>query len=198
MTPELNREYPELDEPEVFEQMVDLTVRHMKAIGGHLRRAQHAKATSCVTAEFRIADEVRPDLRHGVFREPGQTFSAIVRFSNSPSTFDKDGTGTARGMAIKLQNVVGTRATAGDTDSTQDFLMVDHPVFPFPNPKAYVETMRRKGIPLIGDVVVVAHLALLEPKELEIIKAIKAKHVASPLEINYWSGSPYWLGPAAG
>ena len=76
--------------------------------------------------------------------------------------------------------------------------MVDHPVFPFPNPKAYVETMSRKGIPLIGDVVVVAHLALLEPKELEIIKAIKAKHVASLLEINYWSGSPYWLGPATG
>ena len=58
--------------------------------------------------------------------------------------------------------------------------------------------MSRKGIPLIGDVVVLAHLALLEPKELEIIKAIKAKHVASLLEINYWSGSPYWLGPASG
>jgi hypothetical protein len=198
MTPELNREYPELDDPEVFDQMVNLTVGHMKPIDGHLRRAQHAKATSCVTAEFRIADDVRPDLRHGIFRQPGQTFSAIVRFSNSPSSFGKDGTGTARGLAIKLQDVAGTRAIEGDTDSTQDFLMVDHPVFPFPNPKAYVETMSRKGIPLIGDVVVLAHLALLEPKELEIIKAIKGKHVASLLEINYWSGSPYWLGPAAG
>src|SRR5258707_3941404 len=118
MTPELNREYPELDDPEIFEQMIELTVDHMKPVDGHLRRAQHAKATSCVTAELRIADDVRPELRHGIFRQPGQTFNAIVRFSNSPSTFDKDGTVTARGMAIKLQDVAGTRAIDGHTDTT--------------------------------------------------------------------------------
>src|SRR5260370_38550972 len=150
MTPDLNREYPELDDPKVFEQMVNLTVGQMKPICGHLRRAQHAKATSCVTAEFRIAADVRSDLRHGIFRQPGRTFSAIVRLSNSQATFEKDGTGTARGFAIKLLDVVGTRAVTGDGDSTQDFLMIDHPVFPFPDPKAYVETISRKGIPLIG------------------------------------------------
>ena len=191
MTPELNREYPELDDPAVFEHMVNLTVGHMKPIDGQMRRAQHAKATSCVTAEFRIAEEVPSHLRHGIFRQPGQTFSAIVRLSNSQGSFDKDGTGTARGLAIKLLNVEGTRAIAGDAGNTQDFLMMDHPVFPFPDPKAYVETMVRKDIPLIGDLVVVAHLALLEPKELKVLKAIKDKHVASPLEIDYWSGTPF-------
>ena len=65
MTPELNREYPELDDPKVFEQMVNLTLDQMKPISGHLRRGQHAKATGCVTAEFRIADDVPSDLRHG-------------------------------------------------------------------------------------------------------------------------------------
>lgn len=198
MTPELNREYPELDDPKVFEQMVNLTVGQMKPVCGHLRRGQHAKATGCVTAEFRIADDVPSDLRHGIFRQPGRSFSAIVRFSNSQGTFEKDGTGTARGLAIKLLDVVGTRAAAGDGDSTQDFLMLDDPVFPFPDPKAYVETISRKSIPLIGDLVALAHLALLEPEELRILKAIKGKHVASPLEIKYWSGTPFWLGPAAG
>ena len=43
-----------------------------------------------------------------------------------------------------------------------------------------------------------AHLALLERNELKIVNAIKGKHVASPLEIKYWSGTPFWLGPAAG
>src|SRR4051812_34479790 len=76
--------------------------------------------------------------------------------------------------------------------------MVNHPVFPFPDPKAYVDTMRRKNVPLIGDVLAGVHLALLEPNEFKIIKDIKAKEVASPLEINYWSGTPFWLGPAAG
>ena len=88
-------------------------------------------------------------------------------------------------MAIKLLDVVGTRAVADDGDGAQDFLMIDHPVFPFPDPKAYFETISRKNIPLIGDLVPGAHMALLAPKELEIVKAIKRKHVASPLEIKY-------------
>jgi Catalase len=196
--PELNREYPELDDPKVFEQMVDLTVSHMKPIGGHLRRGQHAKATGCVAAEFRIADDVPSNLRHGIFREPGRTFSAIARFSNSQGTFEKDGTGTARGLAVKLLDVIGMRAVAGDGDSTQDFLMVNNPVFPFPDPKAYVETMRRKDIPLIGDLVAAIHLALLEPNEAKIVKDIRGHWVASPLKIKYWSGTPFWLGPVAG
>jgi hypothetical protein len=198
MIPELNREYPELDDPKVFEQMVNLTVGQMKGIQGHLRRGQHAKPTGCVTAEFRIADDVRSDLRHGIFRQPGRTFSAIVRFSNSQGTFEKDGTGAARGLAIKLLDVAGTRTVEGDGDSTQDFLMVNHPVFPFPDPKAYVETMRLKDIPLIGNVLAGAHLALLEPKELKIRNDITGKRVASPLEIKYWSGTPFWLGTADG
>jgi hypothetical protein len=198
MTPEPNREYPELDDPKVFEQMVNLTVGQMKTIHGHLRRGQHAKATGCVIAEFRIADDVPSDLRHGIFRQLGRTFGAIVRFSNSQGTFEKDGTGTARGLAIKLLHVAGTRAVAGDDDSTQDFVMIDHPIFPFPDPKAYLETISRKNIPLIGDLVAAAHLALLERNELRIMNAIKGKHVASPLEIKYWSGTPFWLGPAAG
>jgi hypothetical protein len=198
MNPELNREYPELDDPEVFEQMVKLTVDQMEPVDGRLRRAQHAKATGCVTALFRIADTVPPGLRHGVFGQPGRVFNAIVRFSNSQGTFEKDSAGTARGLAIKLLDVSGSRAVPDDGDRTQDFLMIDHPVFPFPDPKSYVETISRKSIPLIGNLLAAAHLALLEPKELKILKAIRGKSVASPLEIEYWSGTPFWLGPATG
>jgi len=198
MTPELNHEYPELDDPKVFEEMVNLTVSQMKPVCGHLRRAQHAKATGCVIGEFRIANDVRPDLRHGIFRQLGHSFSAIVRFSNAKATFEKDGTGTARGLAIKLLDVAGERAVAEDGDTTQDFLMISHPVFLFPDPKAYVETMSRKSIPLIGDAVAAAQLLLLEPEEFKILKETRAKLVASPLQIQYWSATPFWLGPASG
>jgi hypothetical protein len=195
---ELNREYPELDDADVFQRMVNVTTRQMTSENGRMHRAQHAKATGCVTAEFIVNDAVRADLRHGIFQRPGRSFKAIVRFSNAQSTFHKDGVGTARGMAIKLLDVEGDRALPRDDDRTQDFLMVDHKVFPFPDPRAYVETMARKGIPLVGDLVATAHMALLEPKELRIVRNIRAQTVASPLEITYWSGSPYWLGPAAG
>ncbi len=203
MTPELNREYPELDDAEVFEQMVRLTVEQMKPVCGHLRRGQHAKATGCVTAEFRIADDVPSDLRHGIFSQPGRAFSAIVRFSNSQGTFEKDGTGTARGLAIRLLDVAGTRAVPDDGGNTQDFLMVDNPRFPFRDPKAYLEIIKRKVMgadlsPKIGELSALAHMALFEHDELKILKEIKGKHVASPLEIKYWSGTPFWLGPANG
>ena len=121
MNQELNREYPELDDQDVFEQMVTLTVGHMATIDGRLRRAQHAKATGCVAAWFRIADTVPADLRHGVFTQPGRSFDALVRFSNSQSTFEKDSTGTARGLAIKLLDARGPRAVPDDGDGTQDF-----------------------------------------------------------------------------
>jgi hypothetical protein len=198
MKPELNREYPELDAPDVFEQMATLTVEQMQPTDGRLRRAQHAKATGCVTAQFRIADTVPADLRHGVFGQLGRVFTAVVRFSNSQGTLEKDSVGTARGLAIKLLDVTGPRAVTDDGDSTQDFLMIDHPVFPFPDPAAYLETMRRRSIPLVGKLLAGAHLALREQKELEVIKAIKDKTVVSPLEIKYWSVTPSWLGPAAG
>jgi hypothetical protein len=196
--PELGREYPELDDRDVFERMVAITIGQMQMVDGHLRRGQHAKPTGNVRAEFRVADDIPVGLRHGIFANPGKTFTAIVRFSNSQNTFEKDSVGTARGLAIKLLDVVGTRAIPGDGDTTQDFLMVDHPVFPFPNPTAYFETLSRAQVPFIGKVLAGTHLALLERDELRIIKDIRAKHVATPLGVRYWSGSPFWLGPASG
>ena len=76
--------------------------------------------------------------------------------------------------------------------------MVDHPVFPFATPKAYLETIRRKDVRVVGGLLAFAHMAVAAPKELEVIKAIRSQHVGSPLEIRYWSGSPYWLGSASG
>ncbi len=101
-------------------------------------------------------------------------------------------------MAIKLLDVAGARAMPNDSDTTQDFLMIHYPVFPFPDPKAYSETISRKNIPLIGNLVAAAHLVLLERDELKIVKEIKGKRVASPLEIKYWSATPFRLGPATG
>lgn len=198
MTPELNREYVQPGEEEVFDQMVRLTVAQVSTKDGHRLRAQHAKATGCVTAKFQIAAEIPPDLRHGVFAEPGRSFDAIARFSNSQGTVEPDGEGTVRGLAIKLLSVTGERAIPNDPDRTQDFLLVDHPVFLFPNPTAYFAIMRRKNVPLIGKLFAAAHLVTFERDELAILNAMKSKHVASPLEITYWSGSPFWLGHANG
>src|SRR5712672_1579110 len=214
MDTKVDPKYLEPGEEEVFKEMVELTRKRMdrrnewmkneKPVCEHMLRAQHAKETGGVTAEFLFADDVPADLRHGIFEKPGRIFSAIVRFSTSNVAIEADNEGIARGLAIKLLNVQGDRAVPDDGESTQDFLMVNHPVFPFPNPKAYLKTLKwivrgERFSPSFGRALGFIHMILLlfiRRKSLGISIAIKGKPLASPLKITYWSGTPFWLGSA--
>jgi hypothetical protein len=199
MNPELLPDYSLPGEEHIIKEMIKLTIGLMEeSHDGCPLRVQHAKATACVRASFEIAADLPADLQHGVFSQPGRVFEAIVRFSNAQGTITPDGERTARGLAIKLLNVSGQRVMASDTDSSQDFLFVDHPVFPFPNPAEYRDVIKHKSVPLIGDLIALGYLQLFEPEQLKIIKEIRKKSVSSPLSITYWSGVPYWLGDAAG
>lgn len=194
MSLELNREYPEADEAALIEKMVGLTVRRIKPQQGRLRRGQHAKPTGCVRGQFTIRDDVPDELRHGVFRQPGRSFPAIVRASNAPEQLNPDGTGTARGIAVKLLDVDGTPAVPGTNPRCQDFLLINHPVFPFATPSEYVAFFACRGTSKVRDLIAVAWYALWHSQHFKIIKDIRSKVVASPFEITYWSASPYWLG----
>ena len=131
------------------------------------------------------------------FRERGRSFDAIVRFSNSQGTFEPDGTGTARGLAIKLLDVDGARAIPDDGDTTQDFLMVDHPVFPFPDPKSYAPNDQPEKHSACRKSRGPRPPGAPGAKRVADFERHQGKHVASPLRITYWS-APFWLGPASG
>lgn len=195
MNPKLNREYPEPDEDTLFEEMVKVAVERMKPQQGHIRRGQHAKATGCVRGVFTARDDVAEDLRYGVFRLPKQSFEAVVRFSNSSETIDRDGRAAARGMAIKLLDVDGVPAIRGTHNRCQDFLTVNNPVFPFATPAEYLKLFDIRATPLVGDLLAAAWLTLFHTRHLVIGAEILGEIVASPL-VTYWSASPYWLGPA--
>src|ERR1039457_4999584 len=194
MNPELNREYPEPGEAKLIEKMVELAVEHMKPQQGRICRGQHAKATGCVRGVFTIRDDVVDDLRYGVFQKPNQVFQAIVRFSNSSETIGPDGKGDARGIAIKLLDVAGTPAIPGTDMRCQDFLTVNFPVFPFATPAEFVKFFDIRETPFVGDPLALAWLALSTYRHLDIAWEILGEIAASPLELTYWSGSPYWLG----
>ena len=194
MNPELNREYLEPGEAKLIEKMVKLAVERMKPQQGRIRRGQHAKATGCVRGVFTIRDDVADDLRYGVFQKPNQVFQAIIRFSNSSETINPDGMGDARGMAIKLLDVAGTPAIPGTDNRCQDFLTVNYPVFPFATPAEFVKFFDIRETPFVGDPLAVAWLAFFSYRHLEIAREILGEIAASPLELRYWSGSPYWLG----
>ena len=194
MKPELNREYPEPNEAELFEEMVRLVGERMKPQLGRIRRGQHAKATGCVRGVFTIRDDVADELRYGVFNKPNRSFQAVVRFSNSSETIDPDDRIAARGMAIKLLDVQGAPAIPATDHRCQDFLTVNLPVFPFATPAEYVKFFTIRALPAVGDPLAAAWFALFHPLHAESVIEVAAKRVASPL-LAYWSGSPYWLGP---
>ena len=80
----------------------------------------------------------------GVFANPGREYQAWIRFSNATVSLTPDSPATAgktvhgsRGMAIKLMGVDGSALLPANGPLTQDFLLVNHPVFPFSNVEDY-------------------------------------------------------------
>jgi Catalase len=92
-----------------------------------VKRGQHPKHHGCVRAEFIIEPDLPQDLRVGLFAEP-KTYQAWVRLSNGSQRDDRKA--DAHGMAIKLVGAAGPKVLEGhEQETTQDFLMVDNPVF---------------------------------------------------------------------
>lgn len=172
--------------------------KHFLAAGKDnvFRRGQHAKNVGCVRARFVVDADVIPEARAGVFREPRE-FDAIVRFSNGSQEVQKDSKGDGRGMAIKLLDVDGERVDLGgeEGDRAQDFVMINHPVFAFPNADEYARFFRQRRSAGLTPAKLL--LLLTRPALAKLGKTIAANPVDSPLHIQYFSMSPYRLGTRA-
>ncbi len=157
------------------------------------RRDAHPKAHGCVKADFTVKDDVPANLAQGIF-VPGKSYKAWIRFSNGASDQTRpDGKGDARGMAIKVIGVPGDKLLPAErAEQTQDFIMINHPVFFVDSPKTYLSVIKKIGStnPLVNATAPVA----LGLKGAAIALQITSKKIASPLETRFWSMVPYRLG----
>jgi hypothetical protein len=108
-------------------------------------RGVHAKDHGCVTAKFKVEEDLPAHLRVGVFASAGREYEALIRFSNAAVSEEPDSKlekGLAahgsRGMAIKLLGVGGTPLPQAEEPLTQDFLLINQPVFAFANVEDYL------------------------------------------------------------
>jgi prostaglandin-endoperoxide synthase 2 len=149
------------------------------------RRDAHAKAHATVQATFQVPADLPASLRVGVFAEP-RVFPALIRFSNGSGALQADWTPDGRGMAIKLLGV------AGSVSTTQDFLLIDHPVFFVRDAADYVRFSTVKPQTSF-------FTSLMHPRlhEAAIAGAIALKVPGNPLATRYWSMTPYAFGGAA-
>jgi catalase len=128
---ELGQEYPLSNEQEYIDKIAEFTTAQVPppSNGQPAKRDQHAKNHGVLWAEFKIADDIPADLRHGLFQQLGKTYFAWIRYSNSAQTFD-DREGGTHGMAMKILGVEGPKALETEAEATtHDLIMIDHPTF---------------------------------------------------------------------
>lgn len=160
-------------------------------------RDQHAKAHGCLRAEFVVAPGVPQDLRHGIFAEP-RSYPAWVRFSPSSPTPQSDAKRDAHGMSIKVMGVAGEKVLPAERDeTTQDFVVANSAAFFCRNAADYVGLAAK-----LTDGRLLSFFLGMNPMKwhlLELVNLVSAtqKKVVNPLQIRYWSQTPYALGPHA-
>jgi len=185
--------YPnEESDAERISVAIEDSIRRQYSEGG-ARRDAHPKAHGCVKAQVHMLDALPGALAKGIFI-PGKTYQAWIRFSNGsgdPSRADikRD----ARGMAVKLLGVPGKKLLEDEQDATtQDFVMINHPVFFATDPARYLSFILDANSPHY-------YRKLLTPFALGargtlIALETRSSRIANPLQTRYWSMVPYQLG----
>jgi uncharacterized membrane protein len=186
-------------EPAAVREVVEVERQLLKRDEPTVPRTQHPKQHGCVLADFVVADDFPERLRFGVFKTPGASYPALIRYSNARVFDDRDP--GVHGMAIKLMGVPGEKLLERDRDAqTQDFLLADHRNFFIPNIFDYADfesaALRAHGKPdRLFKLGVLLNYLWRRPGQGKILGAMQKQTITNPVETTYWSMSPYRLGP---
>ena len=199
---QLAQEYPPPDEEADIKRVIELILQKYKVDflpGTTALRDAHPKPHGTVKGEFIVPENLPEKCRYGVFKE-ARTFPAWIRFSAAFIHPQSDTKRDAQGMAIKLMGVEGEKLLEEEKDEqTQDFLMANFNRFFIRNVKQYAALSEAL---LQQDSFVPFFFGGRNPfkwkfKEFWVgMRAIWSR-VYNPLHIQYWSQSPYRLGPHA-
>ncbi len=159
---------------------------------GIMRRDAHPKMHGLVKAEFAVLADLPESLRVGVFAQP-RTFDAWVRFSNQDGTINPDSGRDIRGMAIKLMGVEGEKLLEEEQAAqTQDFIVISTPTFVTRDVEEFDDMIKAlTGSALAKLLFFITHWRVVR----NLLQSMK--RFANPLQIRYWSTTPYLLGTQA-
>lgn len=124
---------------------IQLVVKALESIlsrtlakSGQFRADVHVKTHGYAQGEFRVLPNLPSELAQGLFAHDA-VYPVVVRFSNAASQFQPDAVPDGRGMAIKVLDVAGVMVSTDEQRGpTQDFVMINHPVFFARNVKDYL------------------------------------------------------------
>ena len=182
------------DEPRHIESLRKQLLKKIAddAGDGRMHRDVHVKMHCLVKAEFIVEPNLPEAFRIGVFAEP-RTYKALIRFSNSDGGVKPDKKRDIRGMAIKLLGVPGIKLLKEEEhEETQDFILISCPVFPAGNVKKFDRVVAA----ILGSVWAKLRFFIMNPRVI-LILAKTMKKFANPLQIRYFSTTPYLFGEDA-
>jgi hypothetical protein len=185
-------ERPEPDEEMFLDSIIDSFSKQMTLLWkpGAFERGGNTKTHGIVRGEFIVHDDLPPQLRHGIYKEP-KTYRAWVRFSGPGPyiTPDIDDVGFMS-ISIKLMGVPGPKLL-DDEKFTQDMFGVSTPTFVTPDTRAnsQLQIQSLKNTQIFYFVNFHDHHAL----DL-IMQGLWIKTQSSPFEAPYFSCVPYLLG----
>ena len=99
-------------------------------------RALHRKPIVALKATLRVLDGLPGRARHGLFAE-AVGHDAWIRLSNGGTDVKSDRTPDVRGFSLRVFGLNGEAALGGMTDH-QDFTLINHPAFAFPDSRPFV------------------------------------------------------------
>lgn len=159
---------------------------------GIMPRDAHPKMHGLVAAEFIVHDGLPEAYKIGVFAQ-ATTFKTWVRFSNANSTAQADSKRDIRGIAIKLTQVSGEKLNhEADCQDNQDFLLISTDTFLCDDIQTFdgmVQAFQGSWLQKITFFICNPCVAW------KLITSFKV--FANPLQIRYFSCTPYLLGQRA-
>lgn len=144
---------------------------------GVAHRDAHGKGHGCTKAKLTVGTDVPAELKTGLFGTAGE-YAAWIRFSNGSGKIQADVIPDGRGMAIKVLGAPGKERAGSEIfeQKTQDFVMINHPVFFVKNAKDYASFSADAG-KFFGS----------HPEEAGIAKAVGSHFTGNPLDTRYFS-----------
>lgn len=173
-------------------EMTDILRRKMERdyAQGETRRDAHPKTVGLLRAQFIIETDLPTELRAGIFKK-AQSFECYIRTSNASGKIQSDAISDARGFAIKLMT---SPAKSSDTEVPlgQDFVLMSSPTMPLGTVALFRDAVYYT---IESSPILLAAKFFMTGSALVLLGLLKLRiSPSSPLDIRYWSTTPYLLG----
>jgi catalase len=121
-------------------EQFDVILKRTSEDYGHAVRSVHAKAHAVIEGVMRVEGGLPAELAQGLFATPGE-HKVSLRMSTNAGDILPDAVSLPRGLAMKVLDVDGARLPEAE-GTTQDFILVNGPIFQAPNPEKFLSSLK--------------------------------------------------------